>query len=109
MIHVDPSYIYMQFYPVSMSVQVQGIFQKQENKIAYFKVKLSWTRGSFFVFAPKGFGQRHNILNTIHASKKHCRTALQGCFYPCTENVHRCIVAFWGWFRMAIHKKIHLI
>ena len=30
------------------------------NKIACFKVKLNWTKGLFFVFPPKGLGQRND-------------------------------------------------
>ena len=51
-------------------VAIEGHFMNQSlsisikyNKIACFKVKLSWTRESFFVFPPYGQGQKYNILN----------------------------------------------
>ena len=37
---------------------------KRLSKIAFFKVKLNWTRGSFLFFHSKVTGQRYNNLKT---------------------------------------------
>ena len=50
--------------PVAI-IAVPPLPTKERNKIACFRVKLSWTRGSFFIFVPFGLGSQTKMKTMV--------------------------------------------